>query len=119
MSHRQHYRYKDFPASVRRQQFTTVADFKAAISERQVQHVIVDSLTHQLLADSFEELQEHAKIAGPAANELGLILTVGDRLVFADTYLPADRQWVNENPGSSNRPQFIIVEPSIVKPFTT
>ncbi len=117
MSHRQHYRAKDIPMFFRRCEFSTVADFSLIISAPHIKHVIVDSLTHQLLAENFEEIQDHAQIAGPAANELGLILTIGDRLIFADTYLPPERQWVNNNPGVSNRPQFIIVDPSLVKPY--
>ena len=118
MSHRQHYRYKDFPASVARVEFTTFENFKTVISSPEVQHVIVDSLAHQLLADSFEEFQDEAKIATTEEGMLGLILRFGDRLVFADTFLPTNRHWVNQNPGSTSaRPQFIVVDPAIVKPF--
>jgi hypothetical protein len=118
MNHKQHYRYRDFSMFVRRSEYTDYGSFKMLLGDPNVKHVIVDCLTHQCLADTFEEFQDEARIAGPAEKELGLILTIGDRLVFADTYLPRERHWVNVNPGSpSARPQFIVVQPQSIKPW--
>jgi hypothetical protein len=120
MSHRQHYRYRDFSMFVRRCEYTTYESFKLILSDPNVKHVIVDKLTHECLSNDFETFQDEAKIANTAEKELGLILKIGDRMVFADTFLPTERHWVNENPGSTSaRPQFIVVQPEAYKPWST
>jgi hypothetical protein len=118
MSHKQFYRSKDFPLTATRYEFNTFEGFKSILSRPDVQHVIVDALTHQCLAEGFEDFQDEAQIASTEDRKQGLILRFGQKLVFADTYLPNDRQWVNVNPGNpSARPQFLVVDTSTAKPW--
>lgn len=120
MSHKQFYRSKDFALTATRYEFNTFEGFRSILSRPEVQHVIVDALTHQCLVDGFEDFQDQAQIASTEERLLGLILRFGPKLVFADTYLPNDRQWVNVNPGSpSARPQFLVVDASTAKPWSS
>ena len=123
MSHRQHYRYKHFPASVRRFDFTTTSDFLRQIADPQIAHVVVDPQTAQLLSDDFELYQKKSIVQPAQAKQVGLILEMlmGTHgvLIFTDMALPRNMQWVNENPGSdSARPQFIVVQPDQLQPFS-
>jgi hypothetical protein len=127
MSHKQHYRYKHFPTGVKRQEFTTTQDFIDAIMWPGIEHVVVDSQTAQLLSDDFESYQRKAIVPPAQYRQVGLLLELhvgsksGDRpvLIFSDMGLARNTQWVNENPGSfSARPQFIVVEPDQLQPFS-
>jgi hypothetical protein len=118
MGQRQHYRSKHFPADVKRLEFTTTGDFIARILMPDVQHVVVDSNTAQLLSDDFETFQKDAIVLPAQFKKVGLILEVRGRLIFTDMALDRNMQWVNENPGSdSSRAQFIVVQPDLLQPF--
>lgn len=118
MSHRQQYRYKHFPVGVKRIEFTTTEDFITRILMPDVQHVVVDSNTAQLLSDDFESFQKNATVPPSQYRKVGLILEVHGRLIFSDMALDRNMQWVNENPGSdSSRAQFIIVRHDELQPF--
>jgi hypothetical protein len=118
MSHRQHYRYKHFPANVKRLDFTTTDEFLKRISMPEVQHIVVDASTAQLLSDDFETFQKDAIVPPAQFKKVGLILEVHGRLIFTDMALDRNMQWVNENPGSdSSRAQFIVVQPDLLQPF--
>lgn len=119
MSHKQQYRYKHFPAGLKRIEFTTTADFLDRITFPDVKHVVVDSATAQLLSDDFESFQQNAIVPPHQYQKVGLILEVHGRLIFSDMGLDRNMQWVNENPGSdSARPQFIIVQPDQLQLFS-
>jgi len=119
MSHRQHYRYKHFPAGLQRFEFTTTSDFLRRIQYPEVQHVIVDSHTAQCLSYEFETYQKEAVVPPVQYRQVGLILEIMGRLIFSDMALDRNMQWVNENPGSdSARPQFIVVQSDQLQPFT-
>lgn len=118
MSHKQHYRYKNFPANVVRQQYTTVEEFLSVIAAPQVEHVVVDQLTYNCLTQDFEAFQDRAYIATTDEQSVGLILVIdGTKMIFTDAMLPENRRWVNEGRGDSARPQFIAVDPPLIEPF--
>jgi hypothetical protein len=112
MSHRQVYRYKNFPPNVQRFDFTTTAEFLHKLAEPQVQHVIVDEQTMYCLNDDFETFQKHAILASASAKVRGILMDIQGKTLFTDAFLEGNKRWVNENPQSdSARPQFIVVSP--------
>lgn len=111
MSHRQHYRYKDFPPRPPRMEFTTIAEFERhALTAK---HIVVDAATYECLAHDFDDIKGEVWIAPNHHRKVGLVLKIGECLIFTDALLPKDRHWVNENPGSP-RPQFLIVDSQLV-----
>lgn len=111
VSHRQHYRYKDFQPTTRRLDFTTIAEFEQLAKTSQ--HIIVDAATYESLVFYFDDIKSETWIAPAEHRKKGLILKIGECLIFTDALLVRDRHWVNENPGSE-RPQFIVIDPQLV-----
>jgi hypothetical protein len=113
---KQHYRSKDFPLQLPRQQFTTVQDFKLVIAG--ASHVIIDRLTYACLAADFEQVQDNVTMGTPAQRQIGFLCFVDTTMVFTDAFLEPEKRWVNPDPlDDSGRPQYIVVSGDLLKPL--
>lgn len=114
---KQHYRSKDFPLLMARQQYTTVQDFKLVIEASA--HVLIDRLTYACLAHDFEFVQDDVRMAGPAHRQVGYLCRLGLTDIFTDAFLDPEQRWVNADPWDDNgRPHYLVVPPDRLKPFT-
>jgi hypothetical protein len=111
---KQHYRAKDFPLDQPRSNFTTIADFMSAVVD--VPHVLIDRLTYACLANEFETVQDHVRLASSRARQCGFLCYLGPALIFTDAFLAPEQRWINQEPWDDNgRPQYIKV--AVPKPF--
>jgi hypothetical protein len=113
---KQHYRSKDFPLQLPRQQFTTVADFKLVAAA--ASHVIVDRLTYACLANDFEQVQDQVTMGSASHREIGFLCYLDKTMIFTDAFLDPEQRWVNADPWDDDgRPQYIVVGPDYLKPI--
>lgn len=113
---KQHYRSKDFPLQLPRQQFTTVEDFKLVVAG--ASHVIIDRLTYACIAADFEHIQDDVTMGTASQRQIGFLCFLGTTMVFTDAFLEPEKRWVNPDPLDDNgRPQYLVVTGQYLKPL--